>query len=254
MTVHIKTAQEQDKMRTAGKFAAATLEMITPHVQVGVTTDELNTLVHDFTINSGAIPAPLNYRGFPKSVCISVNDVACHGISSDYILQDGDIVNIDVTPKIDGWHGDTSKMFLIGNVSDEDQELCEVAHQAMWVGINAIVLGKDVCVVGQSISRYMRTKTQSIAREYCGHGIGQGFHEGPQVLHYASWVTGTKIVPGLIFTVEPIINNGSSQTKLCPIDEWTVTTIDGSKSAQWEHTILITKDGFEILTLREEEK
>lgn len=254
MTVHIKNAKEQDKMRAAGKLAAQTLEFIEPHVKVGVTTDELNTLVHDFTINSGAIPAPLNYRGFPKSVCISVNDVACHGIPDDYVLQDGDIINIDVTPKLDGWHGDTSKMFLIGNVSDKDRELCEVAHKALWAGINAIELGRDVNCVGQAISRYMRTKTQSIARNFCGHGIGQGFHEGPQVLHYSSWITGTKIAPGLIFTIEPIINIGTGHTKLCPIDEWTITTIDGSKSAQWEHTILITEDGFEILTLREEEK
>ena len=254
MTVHIKTAEEQDKMRAAGKLAAQTLEMIEPHVIVGVTTDELNTLIHDFTIERGAVPAPLDYHGFPKSVCISVNNVVCHGIPGDYELQDGDILNIDVTPKLDGWHGDTSKMFLVGNVHDKDRELCEIAHQALWVGINAIELGRGVKCIGDAIQLYMQDKPAIIVKEFCGHGLGLGFHEEPQIIHYSSWRSGHIIKPGLVFTIEPIINAGKEHTVTCPFDEWTVRTLDGSKSAQWEHTILITEDGFEILTLREEEK
>ncbi len=254
MNIHIKSKKEQDKMRAAGKLAAQTLEMIEPHVQVGITTEELNTLVHDFTTNSGAICAPLNYHGFPKSVCISVNDVACHGIPGDYTLQDGDIVNIDVSPKLDGWHGDTSKMFLVGDVRKEDRELCEIAHGAMWAGIGAIELGRDVKTIGDAIQLFMIGKPATIAKEFCGHGIGSNFHEAPQILHYSSWATGTLMVPGLIFTIEPIINAGNGFTTTSRIDNWTVTTNDGKKSAQWEHTILITEDGYEILTLREEEK
>ena len=253
MTIHIKNAEEQDKMRAAGKLAAQTLEMLAPHVVAGVTTAALDKLVYDFTVAHNAVPATLGYNGFPASCCISINNVACHGIADATILQDGDIVNIDVTPKLDGWHGDTSKMFLIGNVSDEDRELCKIAHDAMWAGIRAIEPGRDIKVIGRAISLYMVDKPASIAREYCGHGTGLVFHEEPQILHFAFFRTLGKMIPGMTFTIEPIINSGSSETVTSEIDDWTVTTVDGSKSAQWEHTILITEDGYEILTLREEE-
>lgn len=253
MTIHIKNAEEQDKMRAAGKLAAQTLDMLGPHVVEGISTAALDKLVHDFTLAHNAVPATLGYHGFPASCCISINDVACHGIPDDRILQDGDIVNIDVTPKLDGWHGDTSKMFLIGDVSDEDRELCKIAHDAMWAGIHAIETGKDVKEIGRAISVYMYDQPATIARDFCGHGTGLVFHEEPQILHFAFFKDLAKIVPGMTFTIEPIINAGTQDTKTSTEDNWTVTTIDGRKSAQWEHTILILEDGFEILTLREEE-
>ena len=240
-------------MRKAGKLAAQTLEMLEPHVIEGVSTAALDKLVHDFTLAHNAVPATLGYHGFPASCCISINDIACHGIPDDRILQDGDIVNIDVTPKLDGWHGDTSKMFLIGNVSDEDRELCKIAHDAMWAGINAIEAGRDVKAVGRAISLYMHDKPAVIARDFCGHGTGLEFHEAPQVLHFAFFNNVAMMEPGMTFTVEPIINAGTQNTQTSIEDEWTVTTLDGKKSAQWEHTILVLEDGFEILTLRDEE-
>lgn len=252
--IHIKNAEEQDKMRAAGKLAAQTLEMLAPHVVAGVTTAALDKLVYDFTIAHNAVPATLGYHGFPASCCISVNDVACHGIGGDYVLQDGDIVNVDVTPKLDGWHGDTSKMFLIGNVSDEDRELCKIAHDAMWAGIRAVEPGRDIRAIGRAIALYMASKPATIAKDFCGHGTGLVFHEEPQILHFAILRDMGKMVPGMTFTIEPIINKGASKTVTCKKDNWTVTTVDGSKSAQWEHTILVTDDGYEILTLREEEK
>lgn len=252
--LHIKTLEEQDKMRAAGKLAAQTLEMLEPHVVPGVTTAELDKLVYDFTLANNAVPATLGYHGFPASCCISINNIACHGIPDDRALDFGDIVNIDVTPKLDGWHGDTSKMFLIGKVSEADKQLCDIAHKAMWAGINAIKIGEDIQCIGDAIALYMLDKDASTAKEFCGHGTGLVFHEPPQVLHYSQRAHSYTIVPGMTFTIEPIINAGSPLTRTNKEDGWTVTTWDGSKSAQWEHTILITEDGIEILTLREEEK
>ena len=254
MTIHIKNLEEQQKMREAGKLAAATLDMLRPHVVAGISTEALDKLVHDFTLAHNAVPATLGYHGFPASCCISINDIACHGIPDKTILQDGDIVNIDVTPKLDGWHGDTSKMFLIGDVSDEDRELCEIAHGAMWAGIDAIEAGRDIKSIGRAISLYLHDKPATIARDFCGHGTGLVFHEKPQILHFAFFKDLGKIVPGMTFTIEPIINAGVPNTITSTEDDWTVTTADGCKSAQWEHTILILEDGIEILTLREEEK
>jgi methionine aminopeptidase type I len=253
MTVHIKTKAEQDKMRAAGKLAAQTLDMLESHVIEGVTTAELDKLVHDFTLDHNAVPATLGYHGFPASCCISINDVACHGIPDETILQNGDIVNIDVTPKLEGWHGDTSKMFQIGDVSEDDRDLCNIAHEAMWAGIDAIEVGRDIRAIGRAISLYMSKTSATIAKEFCGHGTGLVFHEEPQILHFATLQSLGTITPGMTFTIEPIINAGTAYTQTSEVDNWTVTTHDGRKSAQWEHTILILEDGFEILTLREEE-
>lgn len=256
MAVHIKNEEEQEHMRAASKLASQTLEFITPHVVAGVTTQKLDDLIRDFTHDHGAVCAPFNYHGFPGHCCISVNDVACHGIPGAYELTDGDIVNVDVSPKLDGWHGDTSKMFMIGDVTDEDRELCTIAYEAMWAGIKAVRPGEDISVVGNAIQRYIADQPAQIAKGFCGHGIGRNFHEEPQVLHHAYHrrLMPVEIQPGMTFTVEPIINRGVASTITSSEDHWTVTTADGSKSAQWEHTVLVTEDGYTVLTLREEEK
>jgi len=256
MDVHIKNKEEQDKMRAAGKLAAQTLDYIEPLMVPGTSTHAIDEYVRIFAEENGAKCAPLGYGDppFPANCCISVNEVACHGIPGDYVLQDGDIVNVDVTPTLDGWHGDTSKMFLIGNVSDEDRQLCEIAHGALWAGIDAVEVGRDVRCIGNAIGLFMLDKPASIAKEFCGHGTGLVFHEPPQILHYSYRGKSYSIKPGMIFTIEPIINTGSPLTKLDLEDKWTATTWDNAKSAQWEHTLLITEDGVEILTLREEEK
>lgn len=255
MNIHYKNEEEREGMRAAGKLAAQTLMMLNEHVKAGVVTRKLDELVRDFTHDHGATCATLGYGNppFPAHCCISVNHVACHGIGDDTILQDGDIVNIDVTPIVDGWHGDTSKMYLIGDVSAEDKELCKVAHTAMWKGIEAIELGEDIGIIGSAIDAYMRDQKFATAKQYCGHGVGRVFHEEPQVLHYNYWRYGTPIEAGMTFTIEPIINAGKGNTHICQDDYWTVFTGDGSKSAQWEHTILVTEDDVQVLTLREEE-
>jgi methionyl aminopeptidase len=253
--IHYKNEEEREGMRVAGKLAAQTLMMLNEHVKAGVATRKLDELVRDFTHDNGATCATLGYGNppFPAHCCISVNDVACHGIGSDYELQDGDIVNIDVTSIVDGWHGDTSKMFLIGDVSKEDKELCKVAHEAMWKGIEVIEIGEDIGTIGAAIESYMRDKPFATARQYCGHGIGKGFHEEPQILHYNYYRMGVAIEPGMTFTVEPIINAGYGNTFIDKNDNWTVFTSDRKKSAQWEHTVLVTDDDVQVLTLREEE-
>jgi methionyl aminopeptidase len=253
MTVSIKTPEEIQKMRIAGRLAAEVLTMIEPHVQAGVSTDELNTLCHDYIVNvQHAIPAPLNYNGFPKSICTSINHVVCHGIPGSKILKDGDIINIDVTVIKDGYHGDTSKMFLIGKPNIKAQNLVKIAHDCLWIGIDKVKPGVQLGDIGHAIQSYAEAHRCSVVREYCGHGIGRVFHEDPQVLHYGRPGTGETLIPGMTFTIEPMINAGKPQTRLLP-DQWTVVTKDHSLSAQWEHTLLVTENGVEVLTLRDEE-
>ena len=248
MAVSIKTADEIEKMRVAGRLAADVLHMIRPHVQAGITTEELDRLCHDYIVNTQqAIPAPLNYHGFPKSICTSINHQVCHGIPGKRILKQGDIVNIDITVIKDGYHGDTSKMFCVGQVSPMARRLVQVSHECMCVGIEMVRPGVRLGDIGYAIQDHAESQNFSVVREYCGHGIGRQFHEEPQVLHYGKPGTGLVLEPGLIFTIEPMINAGKRHVKLMP-DNWTVVTKDHSLSAQWEHTILVTDDGFEVLT------
>ncbi|MEW8413388.1 MAG: type I methionyl aminopeptidase [Candidatus Thiodiazotropha sp.] len=254
MGITIKTAAEIAKMRVAGKLAAEVLEMIAPHVQPGITTLELDKICHDYIVNEqDAIPAPLNYRGFPRSICTSVNQVVCHGIPSEKRLKKGDIVNIDITVIKDGFHGDTSKMFSVGQPSVLAKRLVEVTQQALWIGIKQVRPGCRLGDIGHAIQTHVESYNYSIVREYCGHGIGREFHEDPQVLHYGQAGTGAELRPGMCFTIEPMVNAGKQQVKLKP-DGWTVITKDRSLSAQFEHTILVKDDGFEVLTLRDEEQ
>jgi methionyl aminopeptidase len=254
MAVSIKSADEINKMRIAGRLAADVLDMISPYVQAGISTNQLNTLCHDYIVNiQNAIPAPLNYFGFPKSICTSINNVVCHGIPSEDLLKEGDIINIDVTVLKDGYHGDTSKMFLIGTPSDQAKQLVRVARDCLFKGIYQVKPGNYLGDIGHAIQTHAEKQGYSIVREYCGHGIGRVFQEEPQVLHFGKPGTGDMLKPGMTITIEPMINLGKRHTRVLK-DEWTVITKDGSLSAQWEHTILVTDHGFEILTLREEER
>lgn len=252
--ITIKTPEQIEKMRIAGRLAADVLEMIGPHVHAGITTDELDKICHDYIVNEQqAIPAPLNYHGFPKSICTSVNHQVCHGIPSDKKLKKGDIINIDITVIKDGFHGDTSKMFTIGKPNVAAQRLCDIAQKALYIGINMVKPGIKLGDIGHAIQTFSESHHCSVVREYCGHGIGEKFHEPPQVLHYGRVDTGITLKEGMTFTIEPMINNGKRQVKLLP-DKWTVVTKDHKLSAQWEHTLYVTSDGVEILTLRDEEK
>jgi methionyl aminopeptidase len=254
MAVIIKTPAEIDKMRVAGRLAAEVLDMIEAHVQPGVTTDELDRICHDYIVNEQrAVPAPLNYRGFPKSICTSVNHQVCHGIPGSKVLKDGDIVNIDVTVIKDGFHGDTSKMFAVGKPSILAKRLIDVTHKALWTGIDMVRPGCRLGDIGHAIQTYVESEGYSVVQEYCGHGIGRGFHEDPQVLHYGTPATGLELRPGMTFTIEPMVNAGKRNVKLLP-DGWTVVTKDRKLSAQWEHTLLVTDDGVEVLTLRNGEQ
>lgn len=255
MKVTIKTADEIEKMRVAGRLAAQTLEMIGDHVNAGVTTAELDKICHDYIVNElNAIPAPLNYKGFPKSICTSVNHVICHGIPTEKkVLKNGDIINIDVTVIKDGYHGDTSKMFYIGKPSIAAERLTNITQECMYKGIELVKPGARLGDIGAVIQKHAESNYYSVVREYCGHGIGKVFHEEPQVMHYGKAGTGMELKEGMTFTIEPMINQGKRHCKLLP-DDWTVVTKDHKLSAQWEHTILVTADGFEILTIREEEK
>lgn len=249
MAVTIKTPEEQDKMRVAGSLAAQVLDMIGGHVEAGVSTGELDRICHDYIVNEQqAVPAPLNYKGFPKSICTSVNHVVCHGIPGDRRLKNGDIVNIDITVIKDEFHGDTSRMFFVGKAPVIGERVSEVAHEGMRRGIAAAAPGKRLGDIGHAIQSYVEDQRCSVVREYCGHGIGRIFHEDPQVLHYGKPATGPELVPGMTFTIEPMVNAGGRHVKLLP-DGWTVVTKDHSLSAQWEHTILITEGGCEVLTL-----
>jgi len=254
-----KTPAEQQKMREAGRAAASVLEMIEPHVRAGVTTEELNRRCHDYIVGVlGDIPAPLNYGGtrerrpFPKSICTSVNHVICHGIPGPKALRNGDIINVDVTVIRDGFHGDTSRMFCVGEPSVLARRLCETTRAAMLEGIRMVRPGTRLGDIGQAIQRFAESHGFSVVREYCGHGIGRQFHEDPQILHYGKAGTGMALEEGMTFTIEPMLNAGRAETRLLP-DGWTVVTKDHSLSAQWEHTILVTADGFEVLTLRQGE-
>lgn len=253
MTVIIKTADEIQKMRIAGRLAAEVLEMIEPHVKAGVTTDELNTLCHDYIVNvQQAIPAPLNYHGFPKSICTSVNHVVCHGIPGPKKLKDGDIINIDITVLKEGYHGDTSKMFMIGKPSILAERLTRVTQECLYKAIELVKPGCRLGDIGAIIQKHAESQRFSVVREYCGHGIGKVFHEEPQVLHYGKPGTGMALEAGMIFTIEPMINAGKHPVKLLS-DGWTVVTKDHSLTAQWEHTLLVTETGYEVLTRRQEE-
>lgn len=254
MTVVIKTPEQIDAMREAGKLAGEVLEMIGEHVQAGVTTEELDRICHDYIVNKQqAIPACLGYRGFPKSICTSVNHVVCHGIPNDKkALKNGDIINIDVTVIKDGWHGDTSKMFYVGEPSVLAKRLVETTRECMMAGIKMVKPGVRLGDIGHRIQKMAESERFSVVREYCGHGIGEGFHEEPQVLHYGKPDTGLELQEGMVFTIEPMVNAGKAANKLLP-DGWTVVTKDRRLSAQWEHTIAVTADGYEVLTARSEE-
>jgi methionyl aminopeptidase len=253
MPVSIKTLEESEKMRVAGRLAAQVLEMIGPHVRAGVTTEELDRRCHAYIVDElGAIPAPLNYRGFPKSICTTLNHQVCHGIPGDRKLKNGDILNIDVTVIKDEFHGDTSKMFFVGEPSVIARRLTQVAYECMTIGIGLVKPGARLGDIGHAIQRHAERHNYSVVREYCGHGIGREFHEEPQVLHYGTPDTGLVLEPGMTFTIEPMVNAGKRHTKLLR-DGWTVVTKDHSLSAQWEHTILVTPEGHEVLTRRPDE-
>jgi len=249
MAISIKTPEQIAKMRVAGRLAAEVLDMITEHVVPGVTTDELNTLCHNHIVDKQkGIPATLGYRGFTKSICTSINQQICHGIPSDRTLKKGDIVNIDVTVIKDGWFGDTSRMYYVGAVQPHAQRLCEAAYESMARGIEVVRPGITLGDVGHAIQVFAEGKHYSVVQEYCGHGIGSSFHEDPQVLHFGKPGFGEKLVEGMTFTIEPMINQGKRHAKVLA-DGWTVVTKDRSLSAQWEHTLLVTKTGYELLTL-----
>ncbi len=253
MSVSIRTPGEIDKMRVAGRLAADILRMVRPYVVPGITTGELDRICHDYIVQvQHAIPAPLNYRGFPKSICTSVNHVVCHGIPGDKKLKEGDIINIDVTVIKEGYHGDTSRMFFVGEPPIRARRLVEVCYECLWIGINQVRPGAYLGDIGYAIQHHAETHGFSVVREYCGHGIGRQFHEEPQVLHYGNLGTGLRLEPGMTFTIEPMINAGKRHVKLLP-DQWTVVTKDRSLSAQWEHTVLVTETGVEVLTQGESE-
>ncbi len=255
MPVTLKTPDEIQRMRVAGRLAADVLEMIAPHVQAGVSTGELDRLCHDYIVTvQQAIPAPLNYHGFPKSICTSVNEVVCHGIPSDSrILKNGDIVNIDITVIKDGYHGDTSMMFFIGEPQKHAERLVKVTQECLYRAIGIVRPGTRLGDIGHIIQVHAEGNHYSVVREYCGHGIGRVFHEDPQVLHYGRPGTGLELQEGMTFTIEPMINLGRRDTRLNKRDGWTVTTADGRLSAQWEHTLAVTADGCEVLTARSDE-
>jgi methionyl aminopeptidase len=248
MPVTIKNPDEIEKMRIAGRLGGEVLRMIRPYVQAGISTNELDRICHDYIVNEQqAIPAPLNYRGFPKSICTSINHVVCHGIPGDKLIKKGDAINIDVTVIKDGFHGDTSKMFFAGTPSVAAERLARISHECMKIGIEMVKPGVQLGDIGHAIQQHAESQHCSIVREYCGHGIGREFHEDPQVLHYGKPGTGMKLEAGMTFTIEPMVNAGKRHTKLLP-DGWTVVTKDHSLSAQWEHTILVTDTGHEVLT------
>jgi len=254
MAIAIKTPEDIERMRVAGRLAAEVLDFVAPHVKPGVTTAELDRLCHDFMVDhQGAVPAPLNYappgyRPFPKSICTSVNHQVCHGIPGERVLKHGDIVNIDITVIKDGYHGDTSRMFYVGEPSVAARRLCEITYECMWAGIAQVRPGGFLGDIGHAIQSHAEKHGFSVVREFCGHGIGRRFHEEPQVLHYGKPGTLDRLAPGMIFTVEPMINAGRREIRELA-DGWTIVTKDHSLSAQWEHTVMVTAAGFEVLTV-----
>ena len=253
MTITLKTPEDIEKMRIAGRLAAEVLEMIGPHVKPGVTTEELDRLCHDYIVNEQqAIPAPLNYKGFPKSICTSINQVVCHGIPGEKPLKNGDTLNIDVTVIKDGYHGDTSKMFHVGTVPVWAERLSQVTQECLYKAIEIVRPGTKLGDIGAVIQKHAEKNGFSVVREFCGHGIGKGFHEEPQVMHFGEAGTGIELLEGMTFTIEPMINQGKADTKILG-DGWTAITKDRKLSAQWEHTILVTADGYEIFTLRSDD-
>jgi len=246
--IKIHTAEEFEGMRRAGRLAAETLDFITPHVVPGVTTGALDKLCHDFIIDHGAIPAPLNYRGFPKSICTSINHVVCHGIPGDKVLVKGDAVNIDVTVILDGWHGDTSRMFYVGKASVKVRRLVEATFEAMWRGIRVVRPGATLGDIGHAIQSYAEGERYSVVRDFCGHGLGRVFHDAPNIMHFGRAGAGEALREGMFFTIEPMINIGAFEVKILA-DGWTAVTKDRSLSAQFEHSLAVTSDGYEIFTL-----
>ena len=254
MAIQLKTSEDIEKMRIAGRLASEVLDYITPFVKVGITTDALNTLCHDYMVNvQHTIPAPLHYRPdghapYPKSICTSVNQVICHGIPNDKPLKNGDIINIDVTVIKDGYHGDTSRMFYVGEVNQHARRLCKITYECMWLGIEKVKPGARAGDIGYAIQRHAEAAGYSVVQEFCGHGIGKAFHEEPQILHYGRPGTGIELQAGMIFTIEPMINQGKRHLRIMS-DGWSAVTKDRSLSAQWEHTVLVTDTGYEIMTL-----
>jgi len=245
--VRIKTPEEIEAMKPACQLAANTLIMIEEHIRPGISTDDINDIVHDYTVKHGAVPAPLNYRGFPKSVCTSVNHVVCHGIPGEKKLKNGDIINVDVTSILNGWHGDTSKTFFVGEPKPRAKKVTEIAKKALEIGISVTKPGATLGDIGHAIQSFVEGEKCSVVREYCGHGIGQVFHEDPQVLHYGKPGEGMVLKAGMVFTIEPMVNIGKAGIKLLN-DGWTVVTRDKSLSAQFEHTLALHEYGVEILT------
>ncbi len=248
--VKYKTNAEIEVMKKSCRLAASVLTFIDPYVKAGITCLELNELCHKFIVENKAVPSPLNYKGYPKSICTSVNSVVCHGIPDSYVLKDGDIVNLDITTYLDGFHGDTSKTYLIGKTSRAARDLVQASYDALWIGIRAITKDGYTGDIGEAIQKFVEGKGFSIVREYCGHGIGRGFHEDPAVTHYGKKGTGTPIKPGMVFTIEPMVNQGAPDIEILD-DDWTVVTRDKKLSAQFEHTVAIREDRVEILTLPE---
>lgn len=248
-TITIHSRQDFEGMRKSGQLAASVLDMIHEYVQPGVTTNELDKRCHDMIIAHGAIPAPLGYKGYPKSICTSVNHVVCHGIPDDRKLKNGDIVNIDVTTIVDGWHGDTSRMYFVGEPSVKAKRLCQLTYDALMKGIEQVKPGKTVGDIGHAIQTFVEEHRYSVVRDYCGHGLGKIFHMAPNIMHYGKPNTGVVLEEGMFFTIEPMVNAGKHGTKLNHHDGWTVWTQDKSLSAQFEHSMGVTKDGVEIFTL-----
>jgi methionyl aminopeptidase len=252
----IKTADEIQHMRVAGRLGSEVLDFIAPHVKAGITTGALDALCHEFMVNvQGTVPAPLNYcppghTPYPKSICTSVNHQVCHGIPGSKVLKNGDIVNIDITVIKDGFHGDTSRMFMVGEPSKQAARLCAITFESLWIGIREVRAGAHLGDVGHAIQTFAENAGFSVVREFCGHGIGRNFHEEPQVLHYGRRGSGLALKAGMIFTIEPMINAGRRNIRQLA-DGWSIVTADHSLSAQWEHTVLVTDDGFEVLTLSE---
>jgi methionyl aminopeptidase len=245
--IRLKGRSDIEGIRRAGVIALSTLDLVERNIRPGMTTDEINTLVHEFTMKSGAISAPLNYRGFPKSVCVSINEVICHGIPGDRVLKDGDITNVDVTPILNGYYADVSKTYFVGTPGPDAQKIVRVARESLRVGMEQVRPGSTIGDIGCAIQRYAEGEGCSVVREFVGHGVGFDFHEPPQIPHYGQKGQGIELVPGMVFTVEPMINLGKKELRILD-DNWTAVTLDGSLSAQFEQTVLVTEDGFESLT------